>query len=224
MLVRFSLIAALTLSYRFPVCARRGSLVLDDQQLSGTKPKCSKTDALKGKTKSSSVEEHAQELNPVLKVSEIQSTERRVKQVQAAVSKSSFLSESDAVTVAQQKAQERLIERTTETSRPSPEHDDKTVARRRLLKSSLTVWEISSTEDHGPTLRRGSKQGQLICKKNFVLGNKLNRRFPSLRTEMTLMIIKRRKPTKEAIKAPAPWSQKDLNLPHILFHLAWELP
>ncbi|KAH7853390.1 hypothetical protein Vadar_001840 [Vaccinium darrowii] len=59
------------------------SLVLDDQQLLGTKPRRSKIDALKGKTKSSSVEEHAQELNTVLKVSEIQSTKRRVKQVQA---------------------------------------------------------------------------------------------------------------------------------------------
>ncbi|XP_058205126.1 DNA-(apurinic or apyrimidinic site) endonuclease, chloroplastic-like isoform X2 [Rhododendron vialii] len=60
----------------------KGSPVLDGQQFSGTKSKRSKTDTLKRKTKSSAVEEHAQELNSVLEVSEIQSTKRRVKQVQ----------------------------------------------------------------------------------------------------------------------------------------------
>lgn len=62
----------------------KGSPVLDGQQFSGTKSKLSKTDTLKWKTKSSAVEEHAQELNTVLEVSEIQSTKRRVKQVKVA--------------------------------------------------------------------------------------------------------------------------------------------
>lgn len=68
----------------FPICAGKGSPVLDGQQFSGTKSKLSKTDTLKWKTKSSAVEEHAQELNTVSEVSEIQSTKRRVKQVKVA--------------------------------------------------------------------------------------------------------------------------------------------
>lgn len=66
----------------FPIWAGKGSPVLDGQQSSGTKSKHSKTDTLKRKTKSSAVGEHARELNTVLEVSEIRSTERRVKQVQ----------------------------------------------------------------------------------------------------------------------------------------------
>lgn len=58
--------------------------MLDGQHFSGTKSKLGKTDALKWKTKSSAVEEHAQELNTVSEVSEIQSTKRRVKQVKVA--------------------------------------------------------------------------------------------------------------------------------------------
>lgn len=46
----------------------------------------------------------------------------------------------------------------------------------------------------------------------------------NLAIEKTLMIKRRKRPMKEAMRAPLPWSQKVWNLSQILFHLACELP